>query len=101
MLTTYRKEGKPDEKTITFKLFFFEDKPDGDRRTQFLWPFKIGYWIIELADDYSYLVVGHPEEKYLIMTREPKMDADLLVDIIERCLEKGYDVSELISQEHF
>ncbi|WP_231427335.1 MULTISPECIES: lipocalin family protein [Pedobacter] len=102
VLTTYHKDGKPEEKTITSKLFFDEEKPDGDMKAQFLWPFKVGYWIIEIDADYSYVVVGHPDEKYLfIMAREPKMEADLLVDIIERCREKGYDVSELVSQEHF
>ncbi|PWS28326.1 hypothetical protein DHW03_00260 [Pedobacter yonginense] len=102
VFTTYHKEGKAEEKSITSKLFFDPEKPDGDMKAQFLWPFKIGYWIIELADDYSYVVVGHPDEKYLfIMAREPKMEADLLVDIIERCREKGYDVSQLVSQEHF
>ena len=100
--TTYHKEGKPEEQSITSKLFFDEGKPDGDMKAQFLWPFKIGYWIIELAEDYSYVVVGHPDEKYLfIMAREPKMEADLLVHIIERCREKGYNVSELVTQEHF
>jgi len=83
-------------------LFFDVEKPDGDLKAQFLWPFKIGYWIIELADDYSYVVVGHPDEKYLfIMARKPEMEADLLVHIIERCRQKGYEVSALVSQEHF
>ena len=102
VLTTYHKEGNPEEKSITSKLFFYDEKADGDMKAQFLWPFKIGYWIIEIDGDYSYVVVGHPDEKYLfIMAREPKMEAELLVDIIERCREKGYDVSELVSQEHF
>jgi len=102
VLTTYHKEGKAEEKSIDSKLFFHGEHPDGDMKAQFLWPFKIGYWIIELAEDYSYVVVGHPDEKYLfIMARKPEMEADLLVDIIERCRVKGYDVSELVSQEHF
>ncbi|WP_231462742.1 lipocalin family protein [Pedobacter sp. Leaf132] len=102
VLTTYHKEGNPEEKSITSKLFFYDEKADGDMKAQFLWPFKIGYWIIELADDYSYVVVGHPDEKYLfIMARAPRMEADLLTDIIERCRVKGYDVSKLTSQEHF
>jgi apolipoprotein D and lipocalin family protein len=100
--TTYHKEGKTEEKSITSKLFFDVEKPDGDLKAQFLWPFKIGYWIIELADDYSFVVVGHPDEKYLfIMARKPEMEADLLVHIIERCRQKGYEVSDLVSQEHF
>ncbi|MFI5450625.1 lipocalin family protein [Pedobacter sp. UC225_61] len=99
--TTYHKEGKPEEKSITSKLFFDKEKLDGDMKAQFFWPFKIGYWVIELADDYSYVVVGHPEEKYLfIMAREPKMDPILLKDIIERCRQMGYDTGSLVSQEH-
>jgi apolipoprotein D and lipocalin family protein len=102
VFTTYHKDGKPEEKSIKSKLFFDEDRADGDMKAQFLWPFKIGYWIIELADDYSYVVVGHPDEKYLfIMAREPRIDERLLSEIIERSREKGYPVEELVSQEHY
>ncbi|WP_443943982.1 lipocalin family protein [Pedobacter sp. AW1-32] len=102
VLTTYHKDGKMEEKSITSKLFFDDEKADGDMKAQFFWPFKIGYWIIELAEDYSYVVVGHPDEKYLfIMAKEPKIDPELLVTIIENCREKGYEVEKLVSQEHF
>lgn len=101
VLTTYHKEGKPEEKSITSKIFFDSDQPEGAMKAQFLWPFKIGYWIIELADDYSYVVVGHPDKKYLfIMARESKMDPELLIQVIERCRQMGYDTGSLVSQEH-
>jgi apolipoprotein D and lipocalin family protein len=101
VFTTYHKEGKQEEKSITSKLFFDKDRADGDMKAQFLWPFKVGYWVIELADDYSYVVVGHPDEKYLfIMAREVRIDESLLNEIIERCRQKGYPVEKLISQEH-
>ena len=101
VLTTYHKENEKVENSITSKLFFDKEKVDGDMKAQFLWPFKIGYWVIELADDYSYVVVGHPKEKYLfIMAREAKMDSELLKEIIERCRIKGYDTGSLVSQEH-
>lgn len=101
VLTTYHKDNKPEEKSITSKLFFDVHKPDGDMKAQFWWPFKIGYWVIELADDYSYVVVGHPDKKYLfIMGREPRIDEDLLSGIIARCKEMGYDTDKLVSQEH-
>ncbi|HMW38503.1 MAG: lipocalin family protein [Saprospiraceae bacterium] len=33
------------------------------------------YWINDLAPDYSYAVVGHPNRKYLwILSRTPQMD---------------------------
>ncbi|MBC7615992.1 MAG: lipocalin family protein [Pedobacter sp.] len=101
VLTTYHKDGKPEEKSIKSKLFFDAHKPDGDMAAQFLWPFKIGYWIIELADDYSYVVIGHPDKKYLfIMAREPKIDPALLKEIIEKCRQIGYDTGRLVSQDH-
>jgi apolipoprotein D and lipocalin family protein len=34
-------------------------------KVQFFWPFRAKYWIIDLADDYSYAVVSHPNKKYL------------------------------------
>jgi apolipoprotein D and lipocalin family protein len=41
-------------------------------KAQFIRPYKVDYWIIELADDYSYVVVGHPDHKFLfIITRKP------------------------------
>ncbi len=101
VLTTYHKDGKAEERSVKSKLFFSEDKPDGEMKAQFVWPFKAGYWVIELANDYSYVVVGHPDQKYLfIMAREPKMDPVLLKEIIERCRQMGYDVGSLVSQEH-
>lgn len=101
VLTTYHVNGKSEEKSIKSKLFFDHKKPDGDMKAQFLWPFKAGYWVIELAEDYSYVVVGHPDHKYLfIMAREPHMEPELLRGIIERCREKGYETGDLVSQEH-
>jgi apolipoprotein D and lipocalin family protein len=49
-------------------------------KVSFFWPFKGDYWIIELADDYSYAVVGEKTRKYLwILSRTPQMnEKDLL-----------------------
>lgn len=99
--TTYHKEGKDEEKSITSKLFFDEKHPDGEMKAQFLWPFKIGYRIIELAEDYSYVVVGHPDEKYLfIMARNPDLDPNIVIELIEISRANGYDIEKLESQEH-
>jgi apolipoprotein D and lipocalin family protein len=101
VLTTYHKMDDPEEKAIKSKLFFYDDKPDGDMKAQFWWPIKVSYRIIELADDYSYVVVGHTDKKYLfIMARQPKMDAKLRNEIVVRCQKAGYDTSKLVSQEH-
>ena len=68
-------------------------------KAQFLWPFKIDYWVIDLADDYSYMVVGNPDHKFLfIMSRKPSMDKKLHDELVEKCKEMGYPVDELTAQ---
>jgi apolipoprotein D and lipocalin family protein len=65
-------------------------------------PFVWGkYWIIDLAEDYSYAVIGEPNREYLwILGRSPKIDEQQLNEIIERIKTKGYDVSKLIRTKH-
>jgi apolipoprotein D and lipocalin family protein len=55
------------------------------------------YWIIDLAPDYSYSVVGAPDRKYLwILARQPQMDEAIYQRIVERAAARGFDVSRLI-----
>ena len=65
-------------------------------------PFVWGkYWIIDIADDYSYAVVGEPNREYLwILGRSPKMDEQQLNEIIERIKTKEFDVLKLIRTKH-
>jgi apolipoprotein D and lipocalin family protein len=58
------------------------------------------YWILELAVDYSYAVVGEPDRKYLwVLARSPKMDDATLAGILDRVRQQGYDVRALIRTE--
>ncbi len=61
-------------------------------------PFVWGdYWVIDLAPDYSYAVVGEPSRKYLwILSREPRLDASTLQAIIARLPSAGYDPARLV-----
>jgi apolipoprotein D and lipocalin family protein len=63
---------------------------------QFFWPFKGQYWIIELADDYSYAVVGHPNRNYLwILSRRPTMDAALYPQLLAKIEAHGFDIDKI------
>lgn len=65
-------------------------------KVTFFWPFWGKYWIIDLADDYSYAVVGHPNRKYLwILSRTPQMDKQQYDGIVARTKAKGFDVTKL------
>lgn len=63
-----------------------------------LLPFVWGnYWIIDLAEDYSYVAVGEPGRKYLwILARTPDMDETVLQGVLERVQAQGYDLSNLM-----
>jgi apolipoprotein D and lipocalin family protein len=55
------------------------------------------YWIIDLAPDYSYAVVGEPARKYLwILSREPTLEDETYRRILERIEGQGYDPGDLV-----
>ncbi len=81
---------------IKGKAFVVENTGNAKLKVQFFWPFKGDYWIIDLADDYSYAVVSNPNKKYLwILSRTPKIDATKYKQIIIRLQEKGFDLNKL------
>ena len=54
------------------------------------------YWIIDLAPDYSYSVVGEPKRKYLwILARAPQLSDSTYERILERVKKQDYDLSKL------
>ena len=61
-------------------------------------PFVWGdYWIIELAPDYSYSVVGTPDRKYLwVLSRAAEMEEGTYKRLIEKAAAEGFDVSKLM-----
>lgn len=66
----------------------------------FDWVFSFGgnYWIIALADDYSYAVVGDPTTEYAwILSRTPQM-SQIDLELAAKSLEaNGYDTCKLLT----
>lgn len=101
VFTTYKTAGDEQPKYIRSKLFVVRGTNNAELKAQFVWPVKVDYWIVELAEDYSYVVVGHPKHKHLfIMSRKPVLSQELLEEVMERCQAKGYDTARLVSQGH-
>lgn len=64
---------------------------------QFHWPFNGKYWIIALASDYSYAVVGHPNRRYLwILNRKPVMDSMTYNHLVLVAATRGFDIRKLV-----
>lgn len=101
VITTAKKGDDNDLHTYKSKLFPVAEDGSGEMKAQFVWPFKVDYWVVDLADDYSYVVVGHPDRKFLfIMSRKPTMDKKRYAAITEKCKAMGYPVDKLTSQHH-
>ena len=59
------------------------------------------YWVIDLAEDYSWAVVGEPARKYFwVLARLPRIDEEVLRGIIERAEAQGYELSPMVRTEH-
>ena len=82
--------------SITGKAFVVKGYNNAKLKVQFFWPIRGKYWIIDLAEDYSYAVVSHPNKKYLwILSRTPSMNPELYQQIILRLKNMGLDTDKL------
>ena len=82
------------------KAFVVKGSNNARLKVQFFWPFKGDYYIIELPDDYSYVVVGHPSRNYLwILSRDSYMTSDTFALLLEKIKAKDYDITRLQKTE--
>lgn len=61
-------------------------------------PFVWGdYWVIELAPDYSYALIGEPKREYLwVLARSPKMNDAALQRLLDAAATHGYDPTRVV-----
>lgn len=82
------------------KAFVVENSGNAKLKVQFFWPFKGDYWIIGLADDYSWAIVSSPKLKTLwILSRTPKMEDGLYKSIIESLVKRGFEEDKIVKME--
>jgi apolipoprotein D and lipocalin family protein len=78
------------------KAFIVAGSSNSKLKVQFFWPFRGDYWIIGLAEDYSWAIVGHPKRKYLwILNRDSYMPTDTYNHVLQIIKEKGYDLKPI------
>lgn len=65
-------------------------------------PFVWGdYWILNLAPDYTYALVGDPDRKYLwILARSTALDQETLDSLVDVAKSQGYDAAKLMFTAH-
>ena len=69
----------------------------GQLQVSFFGPFYGDYYILDLAPDYSYSVVGSSNPKYLwILSRTPQLAPEVKGKILRNLRLRGYDTSKLL-----
>lgn len=78
------------------KAYVVEESENARLRVTFFWPFYGNYWVIKLAEDYRYAVIGEPTRKYLwILARDKTLNNEDKQTILEALLGLGYDGRKL------
>jgi apolipoprotein D and lipocalin family protein len=97
------RKGSPEgeESSATGRARVVDRASNAKLEVSFFRPFWGDYWVIDLAPDYSYAVVGHPGRDYLwILSRTASMPAATYDGILERLKAKGYETGRLVRTVH-
>ncbi|HET7041774.1 MAG TPA: lipocalin family protein, partial [Gemmatimonadales bacterium] len=55
------------------------------------------YWVLDLTDDYTVVLVGDPGRKYLwILARSPEPDSAQVARMVATAAAQGFDVGRLV-----
>lgn len=83
-----------------------DDKSNAKLKVTFVklirWIYAFGgdYWVIDLASDYRYAVVGHPSREYAwILSRTPNMSEEDLIVVSNNLLNQGYDLCKIFTSK--
>ncbi len=89
---------KPGKTSIARGRAFIPDKnAPAKLKVQFFWPFSGNYWIMQLDENYRYVLIGEPSLKYMwILAREKKLESDVLKMLLDKASNAGYDITDLI-----
>lgn len=94
---TYRKDSFDGKlKRITQKAWVFNQETKAHWKIQIIWPFKLDYIVVDIDDNYEWVVIGVPSESYVwIMSRDWKMSSETLDMIKDRLDNLGYSTKDI------
>jgi len=86
-----------DEKKEATAVAYAVDETNSKLKVSFFRPFYGDYYIVDLADDYSYAVVGTPSRELLwILSRTKTIDETTKNNILNKLLKLGFDVERFL-----
>jgi len=81
--------------------FIHNEETQAEWRMQFIWPFRLPYYIVHLDSDYQVTAVGSRNRKYIwFMSRTPEPADELMKDAYKTARAKGYDLSGIVTVPH-
>jgi len=91
------------KKSLDGKLSVAEGKakiPDpndsGKLKVSFFWIFYGDYYILELDENYQYVMIGSSTDKYFwILSRTPQMDESIYQMLLDNARKRGYNLDKL------
>ena len=90
------KSGKPSQSVGKAKQPNPAEYPGRLKVSFFLW-FYSDYYVLEIAPDYTYAVIGSSSDDYLwVLSRTPQLSEEVEQSLLERIANRGYDLEELI-----
>ena len=88
-------------KSITGKAWVPDEDNPGRLKVRFFWPFAGNYYIIDLADDYSYALVGDPSRKFLwILGRSKSLPSSVIQTLKSKADALGFDTNAMVEISH-
>ena len=69
-------------------------------KVTFFWPFFGDYWILDLDEDYTRVLVGSPDRRYLwILSRTPRLEESAYQILAQRAVALGFNPTQLVRTE--
>lgn len=83
--------------SVEGKAWVPDPSEPGKLKVQFFWPFSGPYWVLEVATDYSWALIGHPKKSSCwVFSRTPAVAPALYEQLVEKLRARGYDTTKLL-----
>ncbi len=72
----------------------------GKLKVSFFWIFYADYFVLDLDENYQWVLIGSSSDKYLwILSRTPQISAELYQTLLAKLEKRGYETGQLIKVE--